>query len=145
MFFTHVHKPIIIFCQIFFDLSLSLSFFPLPFFFISSFVTHFIVFLLHGIVAGQLFRKSSQSSKYTAKLAVDFVPKCYLFCQCNSVRITQNIQNVTSLERSIFADVVAYQFINFEKFTWQNVTPAKRVTRSGRPDYPPWRVTPPIM
>ena len=32
-----------------------------------------------------------------------------------------------------------------ETFTWQNLTPAQRVTRSGRPGYPPWRVTPPIM
>ena len=31
---------------------LSPSLFPLPFLFISSFVTHFIVLLLHGIVAG---------------------------------------------------------------------------------------------
>ena len=29
----------------------------------------------------------------TAKLAVDFPPKCYLFCECNSDRIGQNIQN----------------------------------------------------
>ena len=28
---------------------------------------------------------------------------------------------------------------------WQNLTPAERVTRCGRPGYPPWRVTPPIM
>ena len=34
------------------------------------------------------------------------------FCECNSVKISQNIQNEVSLERSIFADVVAYQFIN---------------------------------
>ena len=46
------------------------------------------------------------------KLAVDFSPKCYLFCERNSVRIGQNIQNEVSLGRSIFADVVAYQFIN---------------------------------
>ena len=26
-----------------------------------------------------------------------------------------------------------------ETFTWQNLTPAERVTRSGRPGYPPWR------
>ena len=32
-----------------------------------------------------------------------------------------------------------------ETFTWQNLTPAERVTRSGRPGYPPRRVTPPIM
>ena len=34
------------------------------------------------------------------------------FCECNSVKISQNIQNEVSLERSIFADVVAFQFIN---------------------------------
>ena len=34
------------------------------------------------------------------------------FCGCNSHRIGQNIQNEVSPERSIFADVVAYQFIN---------------------------------
>ena len=34
---------------------------------------------------------------------------------------------------------------HLEMFTWQNLTPAERVTRSGRPGYPPWRVTPPIM
>ena len=33
---------------------------------------------------------------------------------------------------------------HLETFTWQNLTPAERVTRSGRPGYPPWRVTPPI-
>ena len=37
-----------------------------------------------------------------------FFPKCYP----NSVTIGQNIQNEVSLERSIFADFVAYQFIN---------------------------------
>ena len=46
------------------------------------------------------------------KLAVDFSPKCFLFGECTSVTIGQNIQNEISLERSIFADVVAYQFIN---------------------------------
>ena len=34
---------------------------------------------------------------------------------------------------------------HLETFTWQNVTPAERVTRSGGPGYPPWWVTPPIM
>ena len=49
-----------------------------------------------------------------AKFAVDFSPKCYLFCECNSVRVGQNIQNELSLERHIFAaHVVGYQFINF--------------------------------
>ena len=28
---------------------------------------------------------------------------------------------------------------HLEMFTWQNVTPAVRVSRSGRPGYPPWR------
>ena len=27
----------------------------------------------------------------TAKLAVEFFPKFYLFCECNSVRVSQNI------------------------------------------------------
>ena len=45
---------------------------------------------------------------------MDFSPKCYLFCECNSLRVGQNIQNELSLERHIFAaHVVAYQFINF--------------------------------
>ena len=43
---------------------------------------------------------------------MDFSEKCYLFCDCNSVRIGQNIQNEVSLERSIFVDVVANHFIN---------------------------------
>ena len=34
---------------------------------------------------------------------------------------------------------------HLEKFTWQNLTPAERVTLSGRPGYPPWWVTPSIM
>ena len=34
---------------------------------------------------------------------------------------------------------------HLETFTWQNLTPAVRVTRSGRPGYPPWWVTPPII
>ena len=37
-------------------------------------------------------------------------------CVCNSVSNGQNIQNEMSLERSIFADVVAYQLINL---TWK--------------------------
>ena len=45
--------------RISFDLSLSLSFFLLPFSVISSFVARFFVFLSHGIVAGQLFRKGT--------------------------------------------------------------------------------------
>ena len=43
-----------------------------------------------------------------------FFPKMLPFCECNSVRIGQNIQNEVSLERYIFADVVAYQFIQLK-------------------------------
>ena len=70
---------------------------------------------LHRIVAGQLLRKGTnlifkeQSDKqrnwqWIAPQNVTF------FCECNVVRISQNVQNEVSLE--IFADVVAYQFIN---------------------------------
>ena len=31
---------------------------------------------------------------------------------------------------------------HLETFTWQNLTPAESVTRSGRPGYPPWRHLP---
>ena len=34
------------------------------------------------------------------------------FCECNSVKISQNIPNEVWLERPIFADVIAFQFIN---------------------------------
>ena len=34
---------------------------------------------------------------------------------------------------------------HLETFTWQTLTPSERVTRSGRPGYPPRRITPPIM
>ena len=98
-----------LFCQsisIFFS---RLYFFPLPFFFISSFVAHFIVFLLHGIVAGQHQRVVGKQRNWQWI----FPQNVTLFCKCNSVRICQNIQNDVSLERSIFADAVTYQFINF--------------------------------
>ena len=39
-----------------------------------------------------------------------FLKNVTLFCECNSVRIGQNIQNKVSLERSIFTDIAAYQF-----------------------------------
>ena len=35
-----------------------------------------------------------------------------LFCECNSVRIGQNIQNEVSVKISIFADIVVYQLIS---------------------------------
>ena len=43
---------------------------------------------------------------------MDLSLKRYFFCECNSVRIGQNIQNEVSVERSIFTDVVAYQLIS---------------------------------
>ena len=42
-------------------------------------------------------------------------PQKVTFCECNSVKISQNIQNEVPLERSPFADVVAYQFINLNR------------------------------
>ena len=44
---------------------------------------------------------------------MDFSLKCYLFCECYVVRISQNIQNEISLEN--FCDVAAYKFINLHK------------------------------
>ena len=44
------------------------------------------------------------------------------FCRCNSVRIGQNIQNEASLERYIFADFVAYHFINLN---WKLNSPGR--------------------
>ena len=45
-------------------------------------------------------------------MANGFIPRTLFFCECNSVRIGQNIQNEVSVERSIFTDVVAYQLIS---------------------------------
>ena len=44
-------------------------------------------------------------------LLVESFPKMILFCECNSVRIGQNIQNEVSVKISIFADIVVYQLI----------------------------------
>ena len=44
-------------------------------------------------------------------MAVDFSSKCYLFVSVTLLGLSQNIQNEISLEP--FADVVTYQFINF--------------------------------
>ena len=94
--------------RIYFDLSLSLFFFPSPFFIISSFVAHFIVFLLHRIVAGQLFQRVGKQRSWRWI----FPQKVTFFCESNSARIGQNIQKKISLESSIFGDVVAHQFVN---------------------------------
>ena len=42
-------------------------------------------------------------------------PKMLPFCECNSVNSSQNIQTEVSLKRSIFADVVAYQFTKLNR------------------------------
>ena len=44
---------------------------------------------------------------------MDFSSKCYLFCECNVVRISQNIQHEMPLET--FCDVFAYKLINLYK------------------------------
>lgn len=60
-----------------------------------------------------------------------------LFCECNSVRIGQNIENEVSVERFILADVVAYQLIsinltlngsrkeNMHRFIWNENDPRR--------------------
>ena len=70
---------------------------------------------LHGIVAGQLLRKGTnlifKSSRVNSEIGSGlFLNMLPFFCECNGVRISQNIQNEVSLE--IFADFVAYQVIN---------------------------------
>ena len=60
-------------------------------------------------LANFLGKRKIYSSK-SSGLVVDFSSKCYLFCECNVVRISQNIQNEISLDT--FCDVVAYKFIN---------------------------------
>ena len=70
---------------------------------------------LHGIVAGQLLRKGTNLifKEYPGKQRnwQWIVPqRVTFFCECNGVRISQNIQKEVSLE--IFADFVAYQVIN---------------------------------
>ena len=85
----------------------------LPFLFISSLPTLSSLFCMELWLANFLGKGkiySSKSSRWTATLAVDFSSKCYLFCECNVVRISQNIQNVISLDT--FCDVVAYKFID---------------------------------
>ena len=93
-------------------------FFRLPFFSISSFVAHLIFFLLHGIVAGQLFRKGTNIifKQVVGRLwnwlwifpqDVTFFVTVTLL---GFVRISKTRHNL--LERSICSDVVAYQFIN---------------------------------
>ena len=102
--------------RIYSDLSRSLFFCPLPFFIISSFDAHFIVFLLDGILSGQLFQ---ERDKYNLQRVVGkqrnwrcFFPQKLPFCESNSARIGQNIQKKISLESSIFGDVVAHQFVD---------------------------------
>ena len=94
------------FWRIYFDLSLSLSFLP-------SFPSLLAVWLLTFGVELWLEREKCNIQRVVCKQR-DWqwiFPQNVTF-ECNSVRISQDIQNEVSLERSIFADVVAYRFIN---------------------------------
>ena len=91
--------------------------FPLPFFSISSFVAHSIFFLLHGIVAGQLFRKGTNIIFKTVVGKQWNWP--WIFPQDVTFFVTVTLLGFVRiskmrhcLERSIFSDVFAYQFIN---------------------------------
>ena len=101
--------------RMYFNLSLLLSFFPLPFLFSSSFVAHFIVLVLHGIQWLANFLGKGQINLQRASVQRNwqwiFPQNVTFFSECNSDRIGQNIQNEVSLERSIFEVVVVYQFI----------------------------------
>ena len=46
---------------------------------------------------------------------MDFPQNVTFFWKCNSVRNCHNIQNEVLLERYIFAETVAYQFINLNR------------------------------
>ena len=117
MFFTHAHKPKfwLSYLRIYFDLFLSLSFFSLPFFFISSFLPILSSCFLARNCGWPTFK---ERDKFNLQRVVGkqrnwqwIVPQhLTIFCECNGVRISQNIQNEVSLE--IFADFVAYQLIN---------------------------------
>ena len=60
-----------------------------------------------------------------------FPQNVIFFCKCNPVRIVQNIQNEVLLERSIFANVVAYQFMNLNwKLNWSRKINVHRSIRN---------------
>ena len=70
------------------------------------------------------FNLQRVADKADSTLAVDFFSlKCYLSCEGNVVRISQNIQNEISLDT--FCDVVAYKFINLYKLKANLVQEAK--------------------
>ena len=83
-FFLFSRMRMSLFCQrISFFFFFQLSFLPFPFFSIFSFAAHYIVFLLHGIVAGQLLRKGTnliykEQSQVNRAIAIGFSSKCYL-------------------------------------------------------------------
>jgi len=68
------------------------------------------------IVAGELFRKGTNlifKEMYVNKRRNwQWIFSQNITLTVNSVTIGQNIQNEVSMERSIFANFVAYQFIN---------------------------------
>ena len=101
MFLTHAHKPKFwLNLRIYFDLSLSLSFFLCLSCLLA--VCSLCRLFLHGIVAGQLFRKGKnlffKEQQINSDIGSGFFLKMLPFCECNVVRISLNLQNEISLE-----------------------------------------------
>ena len=114
MFFTHAQKPKFgpFLANHFPSFSLALFFFLLYWRFCCPLLSSF--FCMELWLANFLGRDKFNFQGVVCKQRQwNFFPKFHLFCECNSVRVSQNIPKWgISLERSIFADVVAYQFIN---------------------------------
>ena len=55
----------------------------------------------------------------TAKLAVDFSQNVTFCCECNCVRIGQNIENEVSLERPIFGKLNASRKEDMHRSIWK--------------------------
>ena len=92
----------LLFLQIYFDLSLSIVFFFVCLFVCLSSLwavllpTWLLFFYMELWLANFVGKEQSESSKggrLKVKLVVDFSSKHYLFCEYNSVKIGQNIQN----------------------------------------------------
>ena len=101
---------------IYFNLSLLLSFFCLFSFYISGFVAHFIVFNLCMELWLAITFWERDKFNFLRVICKQrnwqwIFSQNVTFFVSVSVRISQNIQNEVWLERSIFADIVAYQFI----------------------------------
>ena len=114
LFFTHAHKPKFgLFLLIYFDISVSLSSFPLPFL-LAVLLPTLSSFFWMELWLANLFGKGKINLQRVVGKQRNwqwiFTEKVTLFCECNSIRIGQNIQNKVSLERSIFTDIIAHQF-----------------------------------